>query len=356
MTTSCRLLHIFFLILVLINCLCCFSQQHHQDSSSTSQTPPPSIPNPPHTSKTILDYINDGNVHDAYNALEENFWTSVRNPNNYNSGSGGELRPLSKRIEQKGAGLLYTTRYKLQADLDQMKYIISSKSYSKKEKDDSGIFDSKTKEYFTNKVIPIYEKVLKRIPDDIEELPHGPGLYPFTQEDINDGILDVYNKALYIPKLEINEDTTNESLFNPLLDIEKIQNEWVYGTNNKEEEEEEEDDDDDDNNKNIGTQKYPPGIIVIDNLLSNETITKIRKLLIESTIYYQTKLPKQYGSYVGAYIDDGLHNKILLELIVQLRQQILPKILKQHKFKYMWCYKYDSNTPSTEETDTTNNG
>ena len=30
-----------------------------------------------------------------------------------------------------------------------------------------------------------------------------------------------YNKALYIPKLEINEDT-NESLFNPLLDIEKI--------------------------------------------------------------------------------------------------------------------------------------
>jgi len=53
-------------------------------------------------------------------------------------------------------------------------------------------------------------------------------------------------------------------------------------------------------------------------------------------------MPHKFGGYVGAYIDDGMHQKILLELAFQLHRA-LPKIMKDHALKYLWAYKYDSN-------------
>lgn len=61
----------------------------------------------------------------------------------------------------------------------------------------------------------------------------------------------------------------------------------------------------------------------------------------DSTVWYQTKLPKKFGGYTGAYIDDGLHQRILLALSVELRVQ-LPGILEEHPLRYLWAYKYDS--------------
>lgn len=63
--------------------------------------------------------------------------------------------------------------------------------------------------------------------------------------------------------------------------------------------------------------------------------------------------------YVGAYIDDGLYQKILLELAFELRNA-LPEIMQNHFLKYMWAYKYDSdytgiNTHADQAVSTYNN-
>lgn len=61
----------------------------------------------------------------------------------------------------------------------------------------------------------------------------------------------------------------------------------------------------------------------------------------DSTVWYQTKLPLKFGGYVGAYVDDGLHDRILLHLAKDLHD-ILPRILGGNSLRYMWAYKYDS--------------
>lgn len=64
--------------------------------------------------------------------------------------------------------------------------------------------------------------------------------------------------------------------------------------------------------------------------------------MYESTVWYQTKLPLKFGGYVGAYIDDGLHDRLLLNLAKDL-YDAMPQILHGHALKYMWAYKYDSD-------------
>lgn len=67
----------------------------------------------------------------------------------------------------------------------------------------------------------------------------------------------------------------------------------------------------------------------------------MQKIMHDSTVWYQTKLPLKFGGYVGAYVDDGLHDRILLHLAKDLHDT-LPRILGGHPLRYMWAYKYDS--------------
>jgi hypothetical protein len=122
-----------------------------------------------------------------------------------------------------------------------------------------------------------------------------------------------YNRALHVP--DVPEVNGARSMFNSdTIDLDKIQKQWDE-----------------------------TGIVVIDNLLSSEALQIIRqRVMYESTMWYQTKLPHKFGGYTGAYIDDGLHARILLQLAVQLRQ-LLPQLLEGHPLKYMWAYKYDSD-------------
>ena len=263
----------------------------------SQESTPPQQP-PPYDSKTILKYLADGDLDSAYHALEETFWTSERNPD-----PSQVERPITKRKQQRGAGLLYTTEYKLQADIEQAEYLAKQVP--------------SLKELFAHRVIPIYQKVLDRIPP-VDDLPHG--LYAFTEQDAQDGILSVYNKALHLPRVKelVDAEGRRRSLFNPTLNPQQIQNQWDHGG-----------------------EHYPAGIVVIDDLLSEEALGQIRKLLLESTVFYQTKLPKEFGGYTGAYLDDGLHDRILLELTIQLRE-FLPKLLSSHPLRYLWAYKYSS--------------
>ncbi|KAH8049609.1 hypothetical protein JL721_11645 [Aureococcus anophagefferens] len=69
---------------------------------------------------------------------------------------------------------------------------------------------------------------------------------------------------------------------------------------------------------------------------------QIRSLLLESTVFYETKMPEQFGGYVGAIVEDGLHARALLELASAL-QRAMPETFRDRPLAYLWCYKYDSD-------------
>lgn len=246
----------------------------------------------------ILKYLEQGDVDSAYKLLSESFSASERNPDPQKV-----QQPLSQRKILRGGGFSYTSAYKLEADLEQAKYLSEILQST----------DPQKAAYFSKTVIPIYERVLARIPP-IDQLEKTHGLYQFQEEDIKDGILYVYNKNLHLPTVdEFDTDGSTIPIFSDSFDAAKIEKEW--------------------------SQK---GIVVIDELLSLEALSRIRRVMEESTVWYQTKLPKKIGGYTGAYIDDGLYQRILLVLLTELRKR-LPGILKDHPMKYLWAYKYDSN-------------
>jgi len=211
---------------------------------------------------------------------------------------------LPELMVSRGGGSHYTTEYKLKLDLEQAEYLVEEVFSDEK--------DPELYRLFKSKVIPTLRAVLSHIPPLIE-MNRTEGMYAFGARDFEAEIQHVYNKALYNPDPEYDASVP---LLNPNLPVNKIQNEWE--------------------------NEEHPGIVVIDDILSPETLQVVRRIMLENTVWYQTKIPKRFGGYVGAYIDDGLHQKILLDLSNQLHRA-LPKIMQQHPLKYMWAYKYDSN-------------
>ena len=237
--------------------------------------------------------------------------------------------PLPQNKIQRGSGLDFTSRYKLQADLEQILYLIEQQE---KQQNDNYLNGEKLILY--QKVKDVYQKVLSQMPSDEELEPNG-GLYRFRSQDIQAGILEYYNRALYLPEDDDKENqpescpsdlstgtntgtrtcsTGIDNILNPDLNWKAIEEEY-WGQN--------------------------PQVVAIDNILTKEALHGIRKILLESTVFYQTK-PNTLGGYTGAYIDDGLHDRILLELTTELRQY-LPSILQPHALRYLWAYKYDSS-------------
>lgn len=227
---------------------------------------------------------------------------------------------LPNSLVSRGGGDTYTTKYKLEMDIEQAKWLV----------DNHLLGDQEEEDYFVNTVIPTYEKVLNRIPD-LNDLKKTEGLYAFDKIDYENGIASVYNKALHITDYDIMKDKHGNVL--PLLskkfDAGCIERQWngdksaICKHNNKD------------------TPQGQEGVVVIDNILNDEALNRIRELLNASTVFYQTKMPLKFGGYVGAYIDDGLYDKILLQLAFELNKA-LPSIMEGHPLKYLWAYKYDS--------------
>jgi hypothetical protein len=235
-------------------------------------------------------------------ALEHTFLQSNRNTDK----SGVKYSALPNQLVARGGGDTYTAEYKLKMDLEQAQYLADLLKVSDPDKAD----------LLEHTVIPAYKTVLDRIPSAME-LSKFYGLYPFTKSDM-EILHNVYNQAWHLTNVPQQEhDLLSES-----FDANFIQNEW-----------------------NRLIQNGQPGIVTVDNLLSKEALSKIQKLLMESTVWYQTKMPLKFGGYVGAYIDDGLYDKILLQLAFELNQK-LPQIMKNHYMKYLWAYKYDSTIAS----------
>ncbi|KAL3803539.1 hypothetical protein HJC23_014087 [Cyclotella cryptica] len=255
-------------------------------------------------------------------ALTNIFQRSSRHPT-----TTTKRKPLPDILVARGGGEAYTSEYKLRHDLEQARYLVQVLTEE---------HDATLVEYLKSHVIPIYEQVLTRIPP-LSELGPTKGLYAFTRDDYDAGIATVYNKALYFTSAdELHPGWREESvgLLNSRLDWEAVQRKW-FGEKNTEKKV--------DSSSSMAMSS--DGVIVIDNLLNQQALDIIRKLLLRNTHWYQTKTPLQFGKYVGAYIDDGLHDPIFLELAKALHQT-LPRIMKGHDLRYMWAYKYDSEWSS----------
>lgn len=270
-------------------------------------------------------------------ALSNVFARSIRNPNE------NEIvyHDLPQSIVARGGGSTYTSAYKLKVDIEQAQYLSTSLgnkdhsshgSHSSHSNNDNNGNDDKRALF--QKVKSIYEKIHQRIPP-LSELKHTKGLYPFSKQDYQDDISKVYNRALHHTNFDELKDSNGNVL--PLLNMN------VNDANN-------------DANNNVNNNNYinertkienqwydpnTPPVVVIDNILTKEALHRIRQLLLESTVWYETKMPLEFGGYVGAYIDDGLHDRILIQLAFELNKA-LPNIMKGHALQYLWAYKYDS--------------
>ena len=79
------------------------------------------------------------------------------------------------------------------------------------------------------------------------------------------------------------------------------------------------------------------GLTYIDNFLSPLALESLRKFLLGSTIWFDTKPT----GWIGAYLGEGLANPLILQIAKELSQKF-PKIFKNYPIKQIWAYKYDS--------------
>jgi len=272
-----------------------------------------SIDFPPQLDSDDISYFSSSyDIDNLHWALSNVFRRSERNTNAHEI-----VHTLPPVIVSRGGGSTYSTAYKLQLDIEQAEYLADN------------LEDKNKAAFFRKEVIPTYQSVLRRVPP-LDRLEATGGLYAFKQEDVQGGIQSVYNKALHVTEFDELKDENGRALplLHPNFNAGKIQQQWFGETLGHELTE--------------GEKLSQPGIVVIDDILSPEALRRIRQLLLESTVWYQTKMPKKFGGYVGAYIDDGLHDRILLALAFELNKA-LPRIMEGHPLKYLWAYKYDSD-------------
>lgn len=296
-------------------------------------------------------YLTTHDMESLHKALDKRFHESDRMIDPLK-----RITPLPIQKVQRGSGLDYTSRYKMKVDLEQIDYLIQMEEKKKKNRNNKKLVQHQQQQHqqqhqqfdesnliLFQKARNVYQKVLDNMPTDKELEPNG-GYYRFQSHDIKEGILDYYNRALYRTEDEEENNSNDASFECKSLDVDtttntetcssiKVTTDLDYDTIL---------------NPNLDWEDLEkeywdqdPQVVVIDNILSKEALHKIRKILLESTVFYQTKNPNEIGGYTGAYIDDGLHDRILLELTTQLRKR-LPSVLNEHALRYMWAYKYDS--------------
>lgn len=87
-----------------------------------------------------------------------------------------------------------------------------------------------------------------------------------------------------------------------------------------------------------------PGICWVDDFLSAEALTAIRRFCLESTIWndiahnYQDR--KVARAYLGSYLHDGFVAPILFQVQREL-VEAMPSILRGRRLIHMWAYKYE---------------
>lgn len=81
-----------------------------------------------------------------------------------------------------------------------------------------------------------------------------------------------------------------------------------------------------------------PEVVVVDDFLSAEALTGLRKYCLESTIW-----KRNYGNgYVSAKLGHGFECPLLFQISEELRTRF-PRIFADHRLRQSWAFKYDSH-------------
>jgi tetratricopeptide (TPR) repeat protein len=78
-----------------------------------------------------------------------------------------------------------------------------------------------------------------------------------------------------------------------------------------------------------------PNLVVVDNFLSRDALTKLRAFCREATIWKDVK-----PGYLGTYLRDGFGQPLMLQIAYEMRRA-LPAIFADHPLIEMWSYKCD---------------
>lgn len=85
------------------------------------------------------------------------------------------------------------------------------------------------------------------------------------------------------------------------------------------------------------------GILVVDDLLSSEALIELRRVCLESTIWFDDR---HLGGYLGAMLRDGFCDPLLLKVSRELARR-MPTVFRGLPLQQMWAYKYDSRLEGT---------
>jgi len=266
---------------------------------------------------TIANYFDQRDLNGLHDLLHIVFVRSSRNTQSEQVKHPVHDSILSRGMIGISAGA--TTHFKLQHDLEQAEYLanVLEKRHGK---------NDESKNFFRSIVAPTYKSILKRFPS-LDELKETNGLYPFMPPDKKMNIHLYHNKALYITnageeKLVDKKTEKTVPIINPT-----IQQEWS-----------------DERQKEYASKAHdgPPRLIVIDNLLTPQALEAMQSILYESTVWFHVQAPLEVGGCLTAYLDDGLHDKLLLQLALDLRD-MLPDLFDDRSLVFLRARKYEDD-------------
>jgi tetratricopeptide (TPR) repeat protein len=84
-------------------------------------------------------------------------------------------------------------------------------------------------------------------------------------------------------------------------------------------------------------QDSDPKLVVVDNLLTPEALSALRRFCLESTIWRKTYA----RGYLGAFPESGFACPLLAQIAEEFRTTF-PSIFGAHPLVYLWGFKYDS--------------
>ena len=125
--------------------------------------------------------------------------------------------------------------------------------------------------------------------------------------NVNEALAPSFNRFVY---LSAGERAKAGSL-NPALDVEAIEKTY---------------------------HESRPEVAVVDDFLSAEALTGLRKFCLESTVW-----KRNYDNgYISAKLGHGFESPLLFQISEELRQRF-PRIFADHRLGQAWAFKYDSH-------------
>jgi hypothetical protein len=88
---------------------------------------------------------------------------------------------------------------------------------------------------------------------------------------------------------------------------------------------------------------HPIGIVVIDNVFTQEALESLRRFCVESTIWFENRYG--YGR-LGTFFRDGFNCPLLIQIAEEF-QAALPRIIDGNPLVQLWAFKYEPTQPTT---------